>query len=87
MVLHDLNQAARFADYIIALKQGQIVKAGNSEEVITHEVLKTVFHIDAVIGKDPRTQKPMCITYNLLKGETQHEKTIHSIPALASTHA
>ena len=34
MVLHDLNQAARFADYMIALKEGEIVKAGNCEEVM-----------------------------------------------------
>ncbi|MGM9988569.1 MAG: ABC transporter ATP-binding protein [Bacillaceae bacterium] len=69
MVLHDLNQAARFADHIIALKDGNVIKAGSCEEVITHDVLKTVFHIDAEIGKDPRTNKPMCITYNLLKGD------------------
>jgi iron complex transport system ATP-binding protein len=75
MVLHDLNQAARFADHIIALKDGEIVKAGNCEEVISHKVLKKVFNIDAVIGHDPRTKKPMCVTYNLLKGETKNEKT------------
>lgn len=69
MVLHDLNQAARFADYIVALKAGQIVKAGSCEEVITKQVLEEVFNIDAEIGVDPRTNKPMCITYNLLKGE------------------
>lgn len=69
MVLHDLNQAARFADYLIALKDGEIVKAGNGEEVIHSDVLKKVFQIDAQIGRDPRTNKPMCITYNLIKGE------------------
>jgi iron complex transport system ATP-binding protein len=68
MVLHDLNQAARFADYIIALKDGEVVKMGSCEEVINHDVLKQVFHIDAEIGQDPRTMKPMCITYNLIKG-------------------
>lgn len=67
MVLHDLNQAARFSDYIVALAQGELVKFGTAEEVIVPEVLKKVFHIDAVIGKDPRTDKPMCITYNLLQ--------------------
>ncbi|MGG3800722.1 ABC transporter ATP-binding protein [Metabacillus fastidiosus] len=77
MVLHDLNQAARFADYIIALKNGEIVKAGNCEEVINHNVLKEVFHIDAEIGRDPRTDKPICITYNLLKGEKENEETIY----------
>ncbi|MED1951685.1 ABC transporter ATP-binding protein [Brevibacillus centrosporus] len=69
MVLHDLNQAARFADYMIALKDGQVVKAGGCEDVMKPEVLKKVFQIDAEIGRDPRTNKPMCITYNLAKGE------------------
>ena len=73
MVLHDLNQAARFADYIVALKDGQVVKSGTCEEVITPSVLKDVFQIDAEIGKDPRTNKPMCLTYNLLKGDSNDE--------------
>ncbi|WP_078378504.1 ABC transporter ATP-binding protein [Sutcliffiella halmapala] len=80
MVLHDLNQAARFADYIIALKDGEIVKAGDCEDVINRDVLKQVFHIDAEIGRDPRTNKPMCITYNLLKGENTHEKEMTPSP-------
>ncbi|WP_088013223.1 ABC transporter ATP-binding protein [Gottfriedia acidiceleris] len=79
MVLHDLNQAARFADYIIALKDGEIVKAGSCEEVITHEILKKVFSIDTVIGRDPRTNKPMCVTYNLLKGEEKNEENLNTI--------
>jgi len=81
MVLHDLNQAARFADYIIALKDGSVVKAGNSKDVITKDVLKEVFNIDAELGKDPRTNKPMCITYNLIKGEIENEEDINSYAA------
>ncbi|WP_206919882.1 ABC transporter ATP-binding protein [Alicyclobacillus suci] len=73
MVLHDINQAARFADYIIAMKDGEIIKAGSSEEVITDDVLRAVFQIRAVIGRDPQTDKPMCITYNLLKEEENDE--------------
>ncbi|MCL6570839.1 MAG: ABC transporter ATP-binding protein [Bacillus sp. (in: Bacteria)] len=84
MVLHDLNHAARFADYIIALKEGQIVMAGDCEEVMTQGVLQQVFHIDAQIGRDPRTNKPMCITYNLLKGDNQNEETtIPVFPAVS----
>ncbi|KHF40120.1 ABC transporter ATP-binding protein [Halalkalibacter okhensis] len=83
MVLHDLNQAARFADYIIALKGGEIVKAGSCHDVIQQDVLKKVFQIDAVIGNDPRTNKPICVTYNLLKGDSTNEKnTISHRPAL-----
>lgn len=74
MVLHDLNQAARFSDYIIALKSGIVVKAGIAEEVITKEVLREVFNIDAEIINDPITNKPICITYSLLKGDVLNEK-------------
>ena len=74
MVLHDLNQAARFADYMIALKDGEIIQSGIAKEVMTPEVLKKVFHIDALIGKDPRTEQPICISYNLIKGDQHHEK-------------
>jgi iron complex transport system ATP-binding protein len=82
IVLHDLNHAARFADYIIAMKQGRIVKAGSCEEVINPEVLREVFQIDAVISRDPRTGKPVCLTYNLIKGEVdQDEKVAQSSSA------
>jgi iron complex transport system ATP-binding protein len=81
MVLHDLNQAARFADYIIALKDGEVVKAGNCKEVMTKNVLREVFQIDAEIGKDPRTNKPMCTTYNLIKGEYKNEEKINTYAA------
>lgn len=67
MVLHDLNQAARFADHIIAMKDGQIIETGTCHEVITQPILKKVFRIDAEIGMDPRTEKPICVTYNLIK--------------------
>jgi iron complex transport system ATP-binding protein len=86
MVLHDLNQAARFADYIIALKDGEIVKAGACEDIITAEILKEVFQIDALIGRDPRTNKPMCMTYDLLKGESKYEETISPVYATANSH-
>lgn len=86
MVLHDLNQAARFADYLIALKKGEIVMSGTCEEVMNHEVLKEVFQIDAEIGRDPRTNKPMCVTYNLLKGENLHEETTNLFSAAASSN-
>ncbi|WP_226675033.1 ABC transporter ATP-binding protein [Mesobacillus jeotgali] len=87
MVLHDLNHAARFADHLIALKAGRIVKTGTSEEVINKEVLREVFQIDAEIGRDPRTNKPICITYNLLKGEEENEEITYAIPAYAGARS
>ncbi|MCA0986662.1 ABC transporter ATP-binding protein [Guptibacillus algicola] len=75
MVIHDLNHAARFAHHMVAMKEGSIVKEGKAEEVMTHKVLFDVFNIDAEIGVDPRTRKPVCLTYDLVKSE-QYEKNL-----------
>ncbi|MGG5253613.1 ABC transporter ATP-binding protein [Neobacillus sp. SM06] len=66
MVIHDLNLAARFSHYMVALREGKVVKEGSAEEVMTHQVLEEVFQIDAQIAKDPRTDKPICISYDIL---------------------
>lgn len=89
MVQHDINQAARFSDHLIALQDGQIIKSGSCDDVVTADVLRSVFSIDAAIGRDPRTHKPMCLTYNLIKGDQQreHKKAITSIPTLASAQS
>lgn len=69
MVLHDLNLAARFSDYMIAVREGGIVKEGIPDQVMTAAVLKKVFSIDAEIVRDPRLGHPVCITYDILKEE------------------
>ncbi len=69
MVLHDLNHAVRFSDHMIALAKGEVVAAGPAESVMTPEVLRQVFQIDAMISEDPTTGKPFCMTYHLLKGD------------------
>lgn len=67
MVLHDLNLAARFADYMVAIRCGDIIHHGTPEEVMTVDVLRETFHIDAVIVSEPRTGRPTCIFYDLVK--------------------
>jgi iron complex transport system ATP-binding protein len=67
MVIHDLNHAARFSHHMVALRSGKLVKEGTAEEVMTHQVLKEVFQIDAEIVKDPRTKKPVCLSYDLVQ--------------------
>jgi iron complex transport system ATP-binding protein len=47
VVLHDIEQAARLADYVVALKDGEIQARGTPEEVVTEELLATVFEIEA----------------------------------------
>ena len=72
MVLHDLNLAARFSDYMIAIRCGHIISHGTPEEVMTPKVLKETFQIDAVIMKEPKTSRPTCISYDLIP-EIQNE--------------
>ena len=55
MVLHDINQAIRFSDYLLIMKEGHIIDNGPTDQVLSKEILESVFNIDAVLGKDPRT--------------------------------
>lgn len=66
MVIHDLNMAARFSDYMVTVKKGKIIEQGTPDEIMTPEVLKKVFSIDAHIIPDPRTARPVCVTYERL---------------------
>lgn len=47
MVLHDLNEAGRFADHIIGLKNGKVVCEGRPADVITRENIREIYGIDA----------------------------------------
>lgn len=60
-VLHDLNQAARYADHMVFLKAGRIAAAGRPDEVMTVEAIGEVFGVAASILPDPVTATPMCI--------------------------
>ena len=64
MVIHELNNAARFADHIIGVKKGKIVCEGTPKEVMTNQNLKEIFNIDAEIIEEPKSGKPVCITYD-----------------------
>ncbi len=61
MVLHDLNQACRYADHLVAIQQGRIFAAGDPHTVLTPETVKAVFHLDCRIHPDPIAGTPMCI--------------------------
>ena len=67
MVIHELNNAARFADHMIGVKKGKICCKGTAEEVMTKENLRELFNIDSEIVTDPRTKKPVCITYDMVR--------------------
>lgn len=66
MVIHDLNLASRFADHMVAIKEGKVVCEGTPFQVMTKENLEHVFEIDAEVSLDPRTRKPNYVTYDLV---------------------
>ncbi|TKX73511.1 ABC transporter ATP-binding protein [Halorubrum sp. GN11_10-6_MGM] len=49
VVLHDIEQAARLADRVVALKDGRVRAHGPPEEVVTEELLAEVFRVDAEV--------------------------------------
>lgn len=66
MVLHDLNHAARFSDHLIAMCSGEVQCIGCPNDVICKNVLRQVFGIDAHVVTDPKSGKPLCMTYDLI---------------------
>ncbi|MFD5198571.1 ABC transporter ATP-binding protein [Streptomyces sp. NPDC058375] len=60
-VLHDLNQAARYADRLVAMKEGRIVAEGAPGDVVTAELVREVFGLEAVIVPDPVTGSPLVV--------------------------
>lgn len=65
MVVHDLNHAARYAHHMIAIKSGVVKGEGSPLEVITPEIMREVFNIEADIVPDPRTGLPLCLPFAL----------------------
>lgn len=46
MVLHDINQAIHYSDYIIGFKDGILVGAGDAGEIVTKDFIKEIYDID-----------------------------------------
>ncbi|SFX01750.1 iron complex transport system ATP-binding protein [Thermoactinomyces sp. DSM 45891] len=63
MVLHDINHAARFSHEIVGMRDGKIMATGSPHELITVDILKQIFHIDARIMIDPFNGSPVCFGY------------------------
>ncbi|NTY02447.1 ABC transporter ATP-binding protein [Deinococcus sp. JMULE3] len=67
MVLHDLNQAARYSDRLIAMSGGAVYAHGPAGDVLTHDLLRDVFGLKAHLLPDPDTGRPHVIPYALTR--------------------
>jgi iron complex transport system ATP-binding protein len=59
--LHDLNQAAEFCDRLVLMQQGKLLADGAPEEVLTRENLRIAYQVEAEIGVNPATGRPMTL--------------------------
>lgn len=64
MVLHEINQAARFSDTILAMKSGEVLANGKPKEIMTAAYLEKIFNIQAKIVDDDGT--PVCLSYDTI---------------------
>lgn len=67
MVLHELNNAAKFATHLVGMKHGQVIFEGAPKDVITRENLNHLYGIEAVLEMDRTGTYPICVDFELVK--------------------
>lgn len=72
MVLHDLNQACRYADHIVAIHNHTVFAQGKPEEIVNAEMIRTVFEMECQITPCPVSGMPMCIPFGKGRGLASH---------------
>ncbi|MFC5833215.1 ABC transporter ATP-binding protein [Nonomuraea insulae] len=60
-VLHDLNQACRYATHLIVMREGTIVAEGDPTEIVTPELVHQVFDLRCEIIQDPQSGTPLIV--------------------------
>jgi iron complex transport system ATP-binding protein len=62
IVLHDINFASVYSDWIVAMKDGRVVKDGPTEEIIQSEALKEIYDMDIPIQEMGSCR--ICVYFN-----------------------
>ena len=70
LVIHDLNYSIRYANKVLVIKNGKKVAFGDTQEVITEELLKHVFDINTKVGLDLDNKK--YVEYSWLDEQEEH---------------
>jgi ABC-type cobalamin/Fe3+-siderophores transport system ATPase subunit len=60
-VMHDLGHACRYADHLIAMRDGAVIAAGPPAEIVTAALVREVFDVEAMIIPDPASGMPLVI--------------------------
>lgn len=67
-VLHDLNQACRYGTHLIAMRDGAVVAQGTPAQVVTPEMVREVFGLEAMVVPDPAVGTPMVVPLGRPRG-------------------
>lgn len=59
VVLHDIGQAARYADRLVVMKQGRVATEGKAVDVISPDLVRDVYGLDCVVYPDPVSGTPV----------------------------
>ena len=85
MVLHDINLAARYADHLFALRAGRLVASGAPRDVVTSDLVREVFDLDATVIDDPVSGTPLVLPRGrhrvLTAAESASAVAAHTVPA------
>ncbi|WP_166345993.1 ABC transporter ATP-binding protein [Phytoactinopolyspora limicola] len=79
--LHDLNLAAMFCDHLVVLNRGRLVAAGAPAEVLTPDLLREVYEVDADVSRHPQTGRPL-LTFH--PPSPRSNGTGHTTPGVAT---
>lgn len=79
LVLHDLNHASRYADHLVAMKEGAIAAAGAPADVVTEDVIRDVFGIACHVISDPVGGTPLVIPIGS-NGRTSSRRRREELP-------
>ncbi|MFD6285465.1 ABC transporter ATP-binding protein [Streptomyces sp. NPDC060205] len=61
VVLHDLNLACRYADHLIAMKDGRVVAEGAPTAIVTEDLVHEVFGLRSAVVPDPASATPLIV--------------------------
>jgi iron complex transport system ATP-binding protein len=73
MVLHELNLAARYADHVVAMKDGRVAREGTPHDVVTAALVEEVFGLRSQVVPCPATGAPMVVPL----GRATHRTPTH----------
>ncbi|HZG80700.1 MAG TPA: ABC transporter ATP-binding protein [Brevibacillus sp.] len=61
IVIHDINFASCYSDYIVALKDGKVIEEGSTDKIINSQILKDVYDMDIQI--EDIDENRICVYY------------------------